>query len=121
MDRDPYFKDPRIHCVLYFIAPSGHALTPLDIKAMKAISKVANLIPIIGKADCMTNSEKDAFKRRIREEIEFHEIEVYPNFLLNDPKTLEPEDRKIVETVMVYILFYYRGCYPLLSSDLKEM
>ncbi len=49
----------------------------LDIKAMKALSKRANVLPIIGKADMLTDEELKLNKRLIREDIDKHQIEIY--------------------------------------------
>ena len=65
-DRQRHIRDTRVSVVLYFIAPTGHGLKPLDVEAMKAISKVANLIPVIAKADALTIEERAVFKKRVR-------------------------------------------------------
>jgi septin 3/9/12 len=65
--------------VLYFIPPSGHSLSPLDITAMKKIAKVANVVPVIAKADTLTRAELVDFKKRIKAEIDFHGIKLYPS------------------------------------------
>ena len=46
---------------------------------MKNLGEVANLVPVIGKADSLTPEERTEFKRRINEEIKFHKIRVYPS------------------------------------------
>ena len=46
--------DNRVHCCLYFIAPTGHRLKPLDILVMKHLDKCVNVIPVIAKADTLT-------------------------------------------------------------------
>ncbi|ORY51125.1 cell division/GTP binding protein [Rhizoclosmatium globosum] len=76
--RDRRIPDTRVHAVLFFIAPTGHALTPLDIAVMKRISEVANVIPVIAKSDSLTLEERAAFKKRIKAEIEFHGIRTFP-------------------------------------------
>ncbi|KAJ3205938.1 cell division control protein [Entophlyctis luteolus] len=76
--RDRRITDSRVHAVLFFIAPTGHALTPLDINVMRRISEIANVIPVIAKSDSLTIEERAAFKKRIKEEIEFHGIKTYP-------------------------------------------
>jgi septin 3/9/12 len=53
-------------------------LTPLDIAVMRKLSECANVIPVIGKSDSLTVEERSAFKKRIKEEIEYHGIRVYP-------------------------------------------
>ncbi|KAJ3131063.1 cell division control protein [Physocladia obscura] len=76
--RDRRIADTRVHAVLFFISPSGHALTPLDINVMRRISEIANVIPVIGKSDSLTIEERTAFKKRIKEEIEYHGIKTFP-------------------------------------------
>ena len=76
--REINIPDSRIHAVLYFIAPTGHALTPLDILVMKKISKIANVVPVIGKSDSLMPDELAEFKQRIKQEIEFHGIKIFP-------------------------------------------
>jgi cell division control protein 12 len=51
---------------LYFIAPTGHSLKPLDIELMKRLSGRVNLIPVIAKADTLTAEEMQQFKARVR-------------------------------------------------------
>ncbi len=58
--------DTRIHALLYFIAPTGHSLRPLDIEFMKRLGTRVNLIPVIGKADTLTEDEITGFKKRVR-------------------------------------------------------
>lgn len=76
--RERRIADSRVHCILYFIAPTGHSLTPLDIAVMRKLSENCNIIPIIAKSDSLTPEERSAFKKRIKEEIEFHGIRIYP-------------------------------------------
>ena len=45
---------------------------------MKKVSKVANVVPVIAKSDSLTPEERFAFKKRIKNEIEFHGIRTYP-------------------------------------------
>ena len=71
-------QDTRIHCCLYFIAPTGHSLKQLDIIVMKKLSEVVNVIPIIAKADSLTLEERDLFKQRIRAELAHNAIRIYP-------------------------------------------
>lgn len=70
-------NDMRISVCLYFIRPTGHSLSPLDIKAMKAIGSRANLIPIIAKADTLSPHSLEEFKARIREAISVNRIEIF--------------------------------------------
>ncbi|KND04831.1 uncharacterized protein SPPG_00534 [Spizellomyces punctatus DAOM BR117] len=99
--REKRIPDTRIHAVLFFIAPTGHALTPLDITVMKKISEVANVIPVIAKADSLTMEERTAFKRRIKEEIEFHGIRCYPYIDIEEDVILSDTDRVERQTVQM--------------------
>ena len=55
-----------MHACLYFIAPTGHGLKPLDVEVMKKIHKKVNIIPVIGKADSCTMKEVNMFKTKVR-------------------------------------------------------
>jgi len=76
--RDRYIQDTRIHCCLYFINPTGHALRPIDVIVMKKLSEVVNVVPVIAKSDSLTLEERERFKYKIREELVFNHIRSYP-------------------------------------------
>ena len=97
--RDRYIQDTRIHCCLYFINPTGHALRPIDVIVMKKLSEVVNVVPVIAKSDSLTLEERERFKFKvchlnttclggvfvliisplqIREELVFNNIRSYP-------------------------------------------
>ena len=57
--------DTRVHACLYFIAPTGHGLKPLDVEVMKRIHDKVNIIPVIGKADSCTQREISLFKNKV--------------------------------------------------------
>ncbi|XP_046966077.1 septin-7 isoform X4 [Vanessa cardui] len=69
--------DTRVHCCLYFIAPSGHGLKPLDVEFMQRLGDKVNIIPVIAKADTMTPEECKDFKEQILKEIAQHKIKIY--------------------------------------------
>jgi cell division control protein 11 len=75
--RNPRFQDNRVHALLYFIAPTGHALKEADIQFMKKLATRVNVIPVIAKADTLTPSETVAFKKRIMEDIIHHQIPIF--------------------------------------------
>uniref|UniRef100_UPI00398F0A27 septin-7-like n=1 Tax=Pristiophorus japonicus TaxID=55135 RepID=UPI00398F0A27 len=70
-------SDTRVHCCLYFIAPSGHGLKPLDIEFMKRLHEKVNIIPLIAKADTLTPEECQHFKKQIMKEIKEQMIQIY--------------------------------------------
>ncbi|KAF5869857.1 putative cell division control protein 10 protein [Botrytis fragariae] len=76
--RERYIQDTRIHCCLFFIQPSGHALKPIDIVVLKKLSDVVNVVPVIAKSDSLTLEERAAFKERIKEEFAFHNLKMFP-------------------------------------------
>ncbi|RXN10609.1 septin-7 isoform X1 [Labeo rohita] len=86
--------DSRVHCCLYFIAPSGHGLKPLDIEFMKRLHEKVNIIPLIAKADTLTPEECQQFKKQIMREILEHKIKIY-----EFPETDDEEENKIVKKI----------------------
>ena len=77
--RKKVIPDTRVHCCLYFIPPTGHSLRQIDIEFMKGLHHCVNIVPVIAKADTLTLEERDAFKQRIREDIRYHGINIYPS------------------------------------------
>ncbi|KAH8120261.1 septin [Phellopilus nigrolimitatus] len=90
--RNPRFRDNRVHALLYFIPPTGHALREMDIELMRRLSPRVNVIPVIGKADSFTPSELRGFKKRIMEDIEHYDIPIY-----NFPYDVEEDDEDTIE------------------------
>ncbi|XP_038154546.1 septin-7-like isoform X1 [Cyprinodon tularosa] len=86
--------DSRVHCCLYFIAPSGHGLKPLDIEFMKRLHEKVNIIPLIAKADTMTPEECQQFKKQIMKEIHDHKIKIY-----DFPETDDEEEMKMIRRI----------------------
>uniref|UniRef100_A0A4W4EAI3 Septin n=1 Tax=Electrophorus electricus TaxID=8005 RepID=A0A4W4EAI3_ELEEL len=86
--------DNRVHCCLYFIAPSGHGLKPLDIEFMKRLHEKVNIIPLIAKADTLTPEECQQFKKQIMREIQEHKIKIY-----EFPETDDEEENKLVKKI----------------------
>ncbi|CEG73856.1 Putative Peanut-like protein 1 (Cell division control like protein 1) [Rhizopus microsporus] len=93
-------EDNRIHACIYFIAPTGHSLKPIDIELMRRLHKRVNLIPVIGKADTMSNEEIISFKQRIMADIEHHEIQIYQasTYEHDDIETVS-ENREIMSKI----------------------
>ncbi|SAL98286.1 hypothetical protein [Absidia glauca] len=76
--RERYIQDTRIHCCLFFVTPSGHSLKPIDIVVLQKLSEVVNVVPVIAKSDSLTLEEREAFRQRIKAELDFHNINLYP-------------------------------------------
>ncbi|CCM02339.1 uncharacterized protein FIBRA_04432 [Fibroporia radiculosa] len=92
-EQQPQRKDKidlRVHACLYFIRPTGHTLKPLDIEIMKRLGTRVNLIPVIAKADTLTQNDLFTFKQRIREVIHVQGIRIYQ-------PPIEPDDEVTAE------------------------
>jgi len=103
--RDRYIQDTRIHCCLFFINPTGHSLRAIDVIVMKKLSEVVNVVPVIAKADSLTLEERDNFKRKIREELVYHNIRLYPF----DTDEYDEEEIQLNETIRSMIPFAVVG------------
>ncbi|KAI8357854.1 Septin-domain-containing protein [Choanephora cucurbitarum] len=79
--------DMRVHACLYFVKPTGHTLSPLDIEAMKRLGSRVNLIPVIAKADTLTPTDLAKFKQNIREVIAAQNIQCYSAPIESDDET----------------------------------
>jgi len=92
--------DNRIHAVVYFIQPTGHSLKPLDIEVMKKLHQKVNLIPVIAKADTVTDDDLDNYKKRILADINHHKIQIFegPRYELDDEETIA-ENQEIMAKV----------------------
>ncbi|ORX53935.1 Septin [Hesseltinella vesiculosa] len=92
--------DNRIHACIYFIMATGHALKPLDIEFMRRLHTRVNLIPVIAKADTLTEEEVVAFKQRILADIQHHKIQIYqaPTYEYDDEETMA-ENKEIMSKI----------------------
>jgi len=77
VNRNAAMPDERVHACLYFIAPSGHGLKPLDIEFMKQLHDKVNIIPIIAKSDTLTPEEVQYLKAEIMKQIHNSKIKIY--------------------------------------------
>ncbi|KAI8977844.1 septin [Trametes punicea] len=96
-EQQPMRKDKidlRVHACLYFIRPTGHTLKPLDIEVMKRLGTRVNLIPVIAKADTLTQNDLFTFKQRIRQVIQAQGIRIYQ-------PPIEPDDEVSAEHARV--------------------
>ncbi|KAM9846423.1 LOW QUALITY PROTEIN: septin-5-like [Aulostomus maculatus] len=90
-------QDNRVHCCLFFISPFGHGLRPLDVECMRALHEKVNIVPVLAKADSLTQLEVYTKKMKIREEIKRFGINIYP-FPENDSD--EDEDFKRQDRIL---------------------
>ncbi|KAI5960025.1 CDC11 [Candida theae] len=75
--RNPRFKDGRIHVLIYLVNPTGHGLSEIDVKFLKHVNNLVNIIPVIAKADSLTRDELQLNKQLILEDLNNYEINYY--------------------------------------------
>ncbi|XP_037322833.2 septin-5-like [Pungitius pungitius] len=94
-------QDNRVHCCLYFISPFGHGLRPLDVACMKALHNKVNIVPVVAKADSLTQAEVDRKKVKIREEIEQFGIHIYqfPECDSDEDEELQKQDQILKDSI----------------------
>ncbi|XP_063699059.1 septin-7 isoform X5 [Culicoides brevitarsis] len=106
-------SDSRVHCCLYFIAPSGHGLKPLDVEFMQRVCDKVNIIPVIAKADTMTPEEVQMFKKQILNEIAQHKIKIY-----DFPEPLEDEEEaKVMRQLRQRVPFAVVGANTVIEVE----
>ncbi|XP_072317417.1 septin-7-like isoform X1 [Eucyclogobius newberryi] len=108
--------DSRIHCCLYFIAPSGHGLKPLDIEFMKRLHEKVNVIPLIAKADTLTPEECQQFKKQIMREIQEHKIKIY-----EFPETDDEEENRMVKKIKDKLPLAVVGSNTIIEVNAKRI
>ena len=111
IERLKTIPDTRVHLCLYFIAPTGHGLKPLDIEFMRKLHGRVNVIPVIAKADTMTREELSKFKIQVAKEIEESNIKLY-----QFPETDDEEERRQFGPLRDRVPFAISG-----SNQIKEI
>lgn len=84
-------RDTMIHCLFFFISPISHGFSEMDLEFLRAVQPLANIVPIIAKAEALTPSERLSFKRRIKDDLERYKISVYK---MPDPDMGDSDDVK---------------------------
>ncbi|KAJ9581836.1 hypothetical protein L9F63_003905 [Diploptera punctata] len=108
--------DNRVHCCLYFIAPSGHGLKPLDVEFMQRLHDKVNIIPVVAKSDTMTPDECSHFKKQILNEISQHKIKIY-----EFPDTEDEEETKLHKVLRDRVPFAVVGSNTVIEIDGKKI
>lgn len=108
--------DTRIHTCLYFIAPTGHGLKPLDVEFMRRLHDKVNIIPLIAKADTLTPDECREFKKTILNEIAQHKIKIY-----EFPECDDEEENKIQKKLRDRVPFAVVGSNTVTESGGKRI
>lgn len=103
--RERFIPDTRVHCILYFIPPNGTKLKPLDAQALKKLSEIANVVPVIAKSDSLTLSERASFKRVLQNEFIKYNLNIYPY----DSDDLFDDEKQLNEDIKLLIPFAIAG------------
>ncbi|KAI7901413.1 Septin-domain-containing protein [Cokeromyces recurvatus] len=116
--REKFIQDNRVHCCLYFIAPSGHSLKPIDVIVLKKLVEVVNVVPVIAKADSLTMEERILFKQKINAELAFHNIQLYPYDNMED---YDEEERMLNTSIRELLPFAIVGSEKQVIVDGKSV
>jgi len=94
-------SDNRVHCLFYFISPFTRGLKPLDIECMKALHHKVNIVPIIAKADALTQDELVQMKQNILEQIRENNIQIYqiPECDSDEDEEFKQQNRQLKNAV----------------------
>lgn len=98
--------DNRVHCCLYFIPPFGHGLRQIDIETMRRLHSKVNIVPLIAKADTLTSTEVKKLKKRLLEDIEANQIQIYqfPECDSDEDEDFKQQDKELKESVPFAII-----------------
>lgn len=118
-NRERRIKDTRVHCILYFLPPNlTQGLTELDITTLKKLNEISNVIPIIAKADTLTTSELQKYKKRIKKELELLNLKLYPHSDELDSDDEFDEETKQAETELINLIpFAVIGSNDVLNNN----
>lgn len=103
--RERFIPDTRVHCILYFIPPNGTKLKALDVQALKKLSEIANVVPVIAKSDSLTLGERATFKRVLQNDFISHKFNMYPY----DSEELFEDEKQLNEDIKLLIPFAIAG------------
>jgi len=84
-------------------------LKPLDIEFMKNLHEKVNIIPIIAKADALSEEERKSMKQRVLQDLSYHNISLYEVNV--DPADNE-QDQKQAKEYRVIFFFFFFSCNP---------
>ena len=99
ISRKKCIPDSRVHCCLYMIPPNGHGLRPIDVEFMKRLDKSLNIVPVIAKSDTLTLEERDSFKKRVREDLKYYGIRIYPTAYQSEDEEETASNAKIEQFI----------------------
>ncbi|XP_004057187.5 septin-12 isoform X2 [Gorilla gorilla gorilla] len=63
---------------------NDNCLRPLDIEFLQRLCRTVNVVPVIARADSLTMEEREAFRRRIQQNLRTHCIDIYPQMCFDE-------------------------------------
>ncbi|XP_055098856.1 septin-12 isoform X2 [Symphalangus syndactylus] len=63
---------------------NDNCLRPLDIEFLQRLCRSVNVVPVIARADSLTMEEREAFRRRIQQNLRTHCIDIYPQMCFDE-------------------------------------
>ncbi|XP_024089663.2 septin-12 isoform X2 [Pongo abelii] len=63
---------------------NDNCLRSLDIEFLQRLCRTVNVVPVIARADSLTMEEREAFRRRIQQNLRTHCIDVYPQMCFDE-------------------------------------
>ncbi|XP_015786916.1 septin-7 isoform X5 [Tetranychus urticae] len=109
-----HIPDNRVHCCLYFILPRV-TLRAIDIEFMKNLQDKVNIIPIIAKADTLTEEECQQMKKNVMNQIAQHKIRIY-----EFPDCDDEDDAKLLKQLKARIPFAVVGSNQVVDTPSGE-
>ena len=82
-------RDSRVHVCLYMLPPTGHSLRSLDLVMLRALQDKVSIIPVIAKADTVTQPELEAFRATLRREIKDNSLELFEARALDEAEAMD--------------------------------
>ncbi|KAI9243825.1 Septin-domain-containing protein [Phascolomyces articulosus] len=112
--RDTKAFDTHIHACLYFMDTTSNCLSDTDRYALRVLSSRVNVIPVIGKADTLTVTQRESLKRGFRNDIfDALQIPIYGYIEMNEDDEKDEKSSEAPERgsfTMTHILHMLREC-----------
>ncbi|CCK71904.1 septin CDC10 KNAG_0I01130 [Huiozyma naganishii CBS 8797] len=120
--REREIPDTRVHAVLYFLNPANvhRGLSPLDRVTLRKLAEVANIVPVIGKADTLTLEERHQFRDLVQRQINEEQLAVYPydhEATGADNEDVSPEEAELNSSIRAIVPFAVVGAETTVQID----
>ncbi|KAH9387328.1 septin 7 [Nematocida major] len=78
-------NDKRVHVCLYLISPTD-ILRDIDVKCMREMGKIVNVIPILSKADMLTDEAYKACKESVFSALMANNVQLFDSIFIDECK-----------------------------------